>query len=172
MALIPRAAWAQTRGTRASFHGTECVQCLPITMRTTPTLNEGKQLTARYCRSLSIRSASLYISLPRWEASMLRHGDPSRKASRAAFTARSTSAWKWQKYTQHSTSPDTDCCDLKNLAEIKVSETGYEWVPVNSSYTHGKVWKILKDEWNLMWEMLDICDLEKIKVNTSNNMNE
>lgn len=48
--------------------------------------------TARYCLSLSIKSASLFNSLPRSEPSIRRHGDPRRKASLAAATARSTSA--------------------------------------------------------------------------------
>jgi len=51
-------------------------------------------LTARYCLSLSIKSASLLRSRPRSDASIVLHGDPALNASLAAFTALSTSACK------------------------------------------------------------------------------
>ena len=47
---------------------------------------------ARYSRSRSMRSASLFSSTPRCDASMVRHVLPSLKASRAAAVALSTSA--------------------------------------------------------------------------------
>lgn len=49
-------------------------------------------LTAKISRSLSTKSASLFKSLPRSEASIVRQGDPSSKAFLAALTALSTSA--------------------------------------------------------------------------------
>lgn len=48
--------------------------------------------TARYARSLSIRSARRFNSFPRCEASILLQGEPSWKAALAALTALSTSA--------------------------------------------------------------------------------
>ncbi len=54
----------------------------------------GKRLTAIYSESLSIRSAKRFRRRPRSEASIVRHRLPSLKASRAAFTAMSTSAYQ------------------------------------------------------------------------------
>jgi hypothetical protein len=64
----------------------DCLRCQQVG------LNPYHSLTDKYAWSRSMRSANLYSSRPRDEASIVRHSEPSSNAARAALTALSTSA--------------------------------------------------------------------------------
>ena len=54
-----------------------------------------------YFASLSIKSANLFMRYPRWAASIVLQGEPRRKASFAAWTALSISAYEKIKNAVH-----------------------------------------------------------------------